>query len=62
MAAKMSDNLKGESATSISKKIFTYADLREHRTSTSAWMAVHGKVYDVTSFISRHPGMFSLFA
>lgn len=38
------------------KNIYTYADVREHRTANSAWVAVHGKVYDVTSFLNRHPG------
>jgi fatty acid desaturase len=35
---------------------FTYEDVRSHRSPKSAWIAIHGKVYDVTTFISRHPG------
>ena len=37
-------------------KQFTYADLREHASRSDAWIAVHGKVYDVTTFARRHPG------
>lgn len=35
---------------------YTYEDVRNHRSSSSAWTAIHGKVYDITSFLSRHPG------
>ncbi|KAG5680987.1 hypothetical protein PVAND_010461 [Polypedilum vanderplanki] len=34
----------------------TSKDLRNHCTEKSAWIAIRGKVYDVTSFITRHPG------
>ena len=32
------------------------ADLAAHNTRDSLWMAVHGKVYDMTAFIDDHPG------
>ncbi|KAG5680988.1 hypothetical protein PVAND_010462 [Polypedilum vanderplanki] len=31
-------------------------DLREHCTEESAWIAIRSKVYDITSFVARHPG------
>eukprot|EP01035_Chromulina_nebulosa_P017165 gene17165-22680_t len=34
----------------------TFEEVRAHRTRSSGWIAVHGKVYDITSFIGRHPG------
>ena len=37
-------------------KEFTFKDIREHRSVDDGWIAVHGKVYDISSFISRHPG------
>ncbi|KAI9007396.1 cytochrome b5-like heme/steroid binding domain-containing protein [Gaertneriomyces semiglobifer] len=35
---------------------YTVADLATHKSETSAWVAVHGKIYDVTSFLNDHPG------
>lgn len=35
---------------------YTYKDIREHRTTASAWVGIHGNVYDITDFIPRHPG------
>lgn len=45
-------------ATATSKVAGTYnaADLAKHATPTSCWSAVNGNVYDLTKWISRHPG------
>jgi cytochrome b involved in lipid metabolism len=37
-------------------KTYTLADIKLHNTRTSCWTAVNGSVYDVTSWISQHPG------
>ncbi|KUI72737.1 Cytochrome b5 [Cytospora mali] len=34
----------------------TLADLSKHRTPQDAWVAIHGKVYDVSKFFEDHPG------
>jgi cytochrome b involved in lipid metabolism len=34
----------------------TDKDLRDHCTEKSAWIAIRGKVYDVTNFFAQHPG------
>ena len=34
----------------------TWEELSQHCTAKSAWIAVHGKVYDVTEFLEHHPG------
>ncbi|GKT76430.1 cytochrome B2 [Colletotrichum tofieldiae] len=31
-------------------------DLRKHNQKTDCWIAVHSKVWDITDFISEHPG------
>ncbi len=36
--------------------IYTIAQVAEHDSATDCWMVIQGKVYDVTEFISRHPG------
>ncbi len=35
---------------------YTLADVKLHNTSASCWTAVNGSVYNVTSWISAHPG------
>lgn len=35
---------------------FTMADVKSHGSSSNCWTAVYSNVYDVTSFISQHPG------
>ena len=34
----------------------TAAQLAVHSTEADCWVAVHGRVYNVTSFLSEHPG------
>jgi cytochrome b involved in lipid metabolism len=43
-----------EPATQTSE--YTLEDVALHATQTSCWSAVNGKVYDLTSFIGKHPG------
>lgn len=31
-------------------------ELRAHKTKESAWMAINGRVFDVTPYIEYHPG------
>lgn len=35
---------------------FTLADVGKHNSESNCWVIVHGKVYDVTPFLSKHPG------
>ena len=35
---------------------YTMAEVSKHASSTSCWTAINGKVYDVTDWITRHPG------
>jgi 4-hydroxysphinganine ceramide fatty acyl 2-hydroxylase len=37
-------------------RILTTEDVEEHATPTSCWVTRDGKVYDVTHFLSDHPG------
>lgn len=34
---------------------YTLAQVAEHATSTDCWMAIEGKVYDVSSYVPQHP-------
>jgi len=33
-----------------------WEEIREHRSESSPWLVINGKVYDVTEFQKRHPG------
>lgn len=35
---------------------YTMTDVAKHTSASSCWTAVNGSVYDVTSWINRHPG------
>ena len=39
-----------------SPKEFTLAEVAEHNTANDCWLAINGKVYDVTTFLQDHPG------
>jgi cytochrome b5 len=34
-------------------KLFTLAQVKEHHTNKSAWLAIHNQVYDVTAFLNE---------
>ncbi|KAJ5902822.1 hypothetical protein N7495_003350 [Penicillium taxi] len=37
-------------------KVFDAAEVAKHNTPDSCWVILYGKVYDVTDFLSNHPG------
>lgn len=37
-------------------KTYSLKDIAGHADNTSCWTAINGKVYDLTSFVSQHPG------
>src|SRR6185437_16108318 len=37
-------------------KTYTAEEVSTHNTESSIWIIVHDKVYDVTNFLSEHPG------
>jgi nitrate reductase (NAD(P)H) len=40
----------------VSKQRYTLCQVRRHCTAESCWLVAHGKVYDVTAMVKRHPG------
>ncbi|KAG5802651.1 hypothetical protein H9Q71_012767 [Fusarium xylarioides] len=42
--------------TTISENVITLEELAEHGTLDKLWIAVHGRVYNLTAFSSDHPG------
>ncbi|KAF2146001.1 uncharacterized protein K452DRAFT_283283 [Aplosporella prunicola CBS 121167] len=37
-------------------KVFSYDEVSKHNTPESCWVVLYGHVYDVSSFLSEHPG------
>jgi cytochrome b involved in lipid metabolism len=44
------------SATTTAAQIYSLAEVAKHASATSCWTAVRAQVYDLTSWISEHPG------
>jgi cytochrome b involved in lipid metabolism len=38
------------------KRLITYAELANHSTEEDCWVLLNGVVYDITPFLSEHPG------
>lgn len=41
---------------SVLSRSYTSAEVAFHSTETSCWTSIDGNVYDVTTWISKHPG------
>lgn len=44
------------SATASTTAGYTMAQVKTHNSSSSCWVAIKGEVYDLTAWISQHPG------
>lgn len=40
----------------VAEATYTIEDVKKHDTKTSCWTIISGSVYDITSYIPRHPG------
>jgi cytochrome b involved in lipid metabolism len=52
----MTSNTTTTPAPTTPAKTYTAADVATHNTTASCWSIINSKVYDLTSYISRHPG------
>ncbi|EIE18666.1 cytochrome b5 [Coccomyxa subellipsoidea C-169] len=41
-------------------KLYSVKDLKQHTTEDDCWIAISGRVYDVTHFLDEHPGGFDI--
>ncbi len=41
-------------------KNISLEECRQHTTEQDCWLVVHGKVYDITTFLDEHPGGFDI--
>lgn len=47
--------LPGTAPSAASASGRTLADVARHNKPTDCWMAIHGQVYDFTSYLPQHP-------
>ncbi len=45
-----------EAGVTVGEKSYSLAEVITHNSKESCWSTVSGKVYDLTSWISKHPG------
>lgn len=50
-----SDTLSADAAVAHNNE-YTWQEVAKHNTGDSAWVIVKNEVYDITSFLDRHPG------
>lgn len=43
-------------SSTSAEKVYTFADVILHDSEASCWSVVNDKVYDLTAWISKHPG------
>jgi cytochrome b involved in lipid metabolism len=57
---KIDNNLTTSSEKNLQnqlvKKTYSFEEVQTHNSKQSCWSAIRGKVYDLTSWISNHPG------
>lgn len=37
-------------------RVVTPEELQDHSSNKDCWLAIHGKVYDITNYLVDHPG------
>ncbi|KAN0097216.1 Cytochrome b5-like heme/steroid binding domain containing protein, partial [Tylopilus felleus] len=51
-----SPHLHPTNTVTTMSKVVSYSELQANNTKQNLWVAIHGKVYNVTKFIDEHPG------
>nr|AWC67986.1 fatty acid desaturase 6 [Sinonovacula constricta] len=47
---------KAENGVKSSTKVYTWDEIREHDNKDDKWIVIHGKVYNVSNWMKKHPG------
>ena len=55
-SSKQTQGITTTAKVASTSKTFSMNDVAMHANRKSCWTTIDGKVYDLTSFISRHPG------
>ncbi|KAG9474984.1 cytochrome b5 type B [Eleutherodactylus coqui] len=49
-------NSEGSSGEESPATYYTLEDVRKKNSPKELWLVIHGRVYDITSFVEEHPG------
>ncbi|XP_076626407.1 cytochrome b5 isoform X2 [Colletes latitarsis] len=49
-------NMESENTATDTTKFYTTAEVAEHRDINSLWIIINNSVYDLTTFLNKHPG------
>ena len=55
-AVQTTGSVNSATTTGSTEKSYSIAEVRAHNNQSSCWTAINGSVYDVTAWISQHPG------
>ena len=47
---------KGLENGTHSRRFFTWEEIQEHDKKDDSWIVIHGKVYNISNFMKKHPG------
>lgn len=54
--SNLKENLMATTSKTSQSKIISWEEFIKHNSENDCWMCVRGKVYEVTSWIPKHPG------
>ena len=52
--------LEGYNKYQSRQRRYFWSEVAKHDTPDDCWVVIHGKVYDVTKFLDRHPGGYEI--
>lgn len=55
-SASGSATASGTASSNPSARVITLTTVRKHDVASDCWVAINGKVYDLTNWVSEHPG------
>ncbi len=52
----LNSGIQSAASPAANGTVYTLSEISTHHTKADCWLAIEGKVYDVTDFIPHHPG------
>lgn len=55
-SSRIANGISTAPSATTTSKTYTLVDVAQHNSASSCWSTINGGVYDLTSWISKHPG------